>query len=159
MVRVMVMVMVMVTSGGFRISSSKPGGVALSTSIRAAADLQNIAFLIQIQIHTYSYKFKYKYKYTDKNSNSVTKIHFDQRTCTSTPTRVGWRWSSPLHHPLAESSVIFWKPSFIRTVLSLSFFWNKPILLHIILGSISDKDLFLKNDTKSSESATVLPPC
>ena len=36
----MIMMVMMFTSGGLRISSSKPGGVALSTSIRAVADLQ-----------------------------------------------------------------------------------------------------------------------
>ena len=35
-----IMMVMMFTSGGLRISSSKPGGVALSTSIRAVADLQ-----------------------------------------------------------------------------------------------------------------------
>ena len=34
-----IMMVMMFTSGGLRISSSKPGGVALSTSIRAVADL------------------------------------------------------------------------------------------------------------------------
>ena len=38
--KIMMMVMLF-TSGGLRISSSKPGGVALSTSIRAVADLQD----------------------------------------------------------------------------------------------------------------------
>ena len=37
---VMKMILMLFTSGGLRISSSKPGGVALSTSIRAVADLQ-----------------------------------------------------------------------------------------------------------------------
>ena len=36
----MIMMVMLFTSGGLRISSSKPGGVALSTSIRAVADLQ-----------------------------------------------------------------------------------------------------------------------
>ena len=43
MVRIVMKIIMMVmlfTSGGLRISSSKPGGVALSTSIRAVADLQ-----------------------------------------------------------------------------------------------------------------------
>ena len=35
-----IMMVMLFTSGGLRISSSKPGGVALSTSIRAVADLQ-----------------------------------------------------------------------------------------------------------------------
>ena len=43
MVRIVIKIIMVVklfTSGGLRISSSKPGGVALSTSIRAVADLQ-----------------------------------------------------------------------------------------------------------------------
>lgn len=59
----MMMAMGMVTSGGLRISSSKPGGVALSTSIRAVADLQKVTLLIQI--HKYTHLCKHKYKYYD----------------------------------------------------------------------------------------------
>ena len=49
-IMMMMMPMGMETSGGLRISSSKPGGVALSTSIRAVADLQKVGLSTQIQM-------------------------------------------------------------------------------------------------------------